>query len=67
MRENNWAGFGHIYLKRCDKESKEGDKIDVEVYSKLVELDERLGGQPVQVRVKEGREPAHFLAIFGGL
>ena len=31
-----------------------------------VELDERLGGQPVQVRVVEGKEPAHFLAMFGG-
>ena len=29
-------------------------------------MDERLGGQPVQVRVVEGREPAHFMAIFGG-
>ena len=33
---------------------------------RTVELDERLGGQPVQVRVVEGREPAHFMAIFGG-
>ena len=33
---------------------------------RTVELDERLGGQPVQVRVVEGKEPAHFMAIFGG-
>jgi len=33
---------------------------------RTVELDERLGGQPVQVRVVEGKEPAHFLAMFGG-
>ena len=33
---------------------------------RTVELDERLGGQPVQVRVVEGKEPPHFLAIFGG-
>jgi len=30
------------------------------------ELDERLKGLPVQVRVVEGKEPAHFLAMFGG-
>ena len=34
--------------------------------TRTVELDERLGGQPVQVRVVEGKEPAHFMAIFGG-
>ena len=34
--------------------------------SRTVELDDRLGGQPVQVRVVEGKEPAHFMAIFGG-
>lgn len=33
---------------------------------KAVELDERLGGGPVQVRVVQGKEPPHFLAIFGG-
>ena len=33
---------------------------------RAVELDDRLGGQPVQVRVVEGKEPAHFLAMFGG-
>ena len=31
-----------------------------------MELDERLGGGPVQVRVVQGKEPPHFLAIFGG-
>ena len=34
--------------------------------ARTVELDDRLGGQPVQVRVVEGKEPAHFMAIFGG-
>jgi len=33
---------------------------------RTTELDDRLGGFPVQVRVVEGKEPAHFLAIFGG-
>ena len=39
----NWVGFAHVYLNRCNKESKSDDEIDKEVYSKLVELDTRLG------------------------
>ena len=35
-----YIGFAHLYLKRCDKES---DEIDKEAYTKLVELDTRLG------------------------
>ena len=33
---------------------------------KAVELDDRLGGLPIQVRVVEGKEPNHFLAMFQG-
>lgn len=33
---------------------------------KTVELDDKLGGLPVQVRVVQGKEPPHFLAMFGG-
>ena len=33
---------------------------------KTVEIDDRLGGAPVQVRVVQGKEPPHFLAIFQG-
>lgn len=31
-----------------------------------VQLDNKLGGRAVQVRVVQGKEPDHFLAIFGG-
>jgi hypothetical protein len=31
-----------------------------------VELDSELGGAAVQVRVVQGKEPAHFLTIFSG-
>ncbi|XP_063792030.1 gelsolin isoform X2 [Pseudophryne corroboree] len=30
------------------------------------QLDEELGGGPVQVRVVQGKEPAHLLSLFGG-
>ena len=33
---------------------------------RTIELDDRLGGNPVQVRVVQGKEPNHFLAMFGG-
>ena len=33
---------------------------------RTIELDDRLGGLPVQVRVVQGKEPQHFLAMFGG-
>ncbi|KAG7164926.1 Villin-1-like 2, partial [Homarus americanus] len=33
---------------------------------KTVELDDRLQGRAVQVRVVQGKEPPHFMAIFGG-
>ena len=38
-----WVGFAALFLNRCNKESKSDDEIDKEVYSKLVELDTRLG------------------------
>ncbi|XP_067943268.1 advillin-like isoform X3 [Watersipora subatra] len=31
-----------------------------------VQLDDKMGGSPVQVRVVQGKEPPHFMAIFGG-
>ncbi|CAG0906116.1 unnamed protein product [Darwinula stevensoni] len=33
---------------------------------KAVEVDDKLGGKAVQVRVVQGKEPPHFMAIFGG-
>jgi len=43
LREANYVGFANVYLWRCNKKSKSNDEIDKEVYSKLVELDKRLG------------------------
>lgn len=36
------------------------------VAMRTVEKDTALGGAAVQVRVIQGKEPAHFLAMFGG-
>ncbi|XP_033728883.1 villin-1-like isoform X2 [Pecten maximus] len=33
---------------------------------KAVELDDKLGGSAVQIRVVQGREPPHFMAMFDG-
>ncbi|MCV4939514.1 hypothetical protein OFC17_32535, partial [Escherichia coli] len=30
------------------------------------QLDEELGGTPVQSRVVQGKEPAHLMSLFGG-
>ena len=43
LREKNWVGFANVYLNRCDKESKEGYMIDIELFNRLVELDRKLG------------------------
>ena len=33
---------------------------------KAVELDNKMNGRAVQIRVTQGKEPRHFMAIFGG-
>ena len=43
LRKAGWVGFAHLYLRRCNYESKTDDVIDIQVYTKLVELDSRLG------------------------
>ena len=43
FRKMNYLGFADLYLQRCDKRSHPNNVIDKELYSKLVELDTRLG------------------------
>ena len=43
VRTKNWVGFADFYLDRCNKESDASVKADIVVYTKLVELDSRLG------------------------
>ena len=33
---------------------------------KAMEMDDALGGSPIQVRVVQGCEPRHFIKMFGG-
>ena len=43
LRKKNLVGFANLYLWQCNKESKKDDQIDIQVYTKLVQLDSRLG------------------------
>ena len=43
LRKAGPYGFAHEYLIRCNTEAKSDDEIDVEVYTKLVQLDSKLG------------------------
>ena len=42
-RKAGLYGFAHAYLHQCDKKSKTGDEIDIQVYTKLVKLDSKIG------------------------
>ena len=43
MQKTDFVGFASEYLWRCEKESKSDEEIDIQVYTKLVKLDSRLG------------------------
>ena len=43
VRKLNYVGWADYYLQKCHKKSKSDYEIDIKVYSKLVELDIRLG------------------------
>ena len=43
LKKANYIGFAHFYLSRCKNESNSDNQIDKELYSKLVQLDKRLG------------------------
>ena len=45
VKKAKYDGFGHFYYQRY-KKSKPEDEIDKEVYTKLVNLDTRLGTSP---------------------
>ena len=43
LRKYNWVGFAEVYLDRFNTESKSNDEINIEVYTKLLQLDVKLG------------------------
>jgi villin 1/advillin len=54
---------GHIIYFWQGKDSSVDEKGASALLSK--ELDDEMGGDPVQVRVPSGKEPAHFLSMWG--
>uniref|UniRef100_UPI00358EE5F5 scinderin-like n=1 Tax=Myxine glutinosa TaxID=7769 RepID=UPI00358EE5F5 len=52
-----------IYFWQGQKASK--DEVTSSAFH-AVQLDDELGGSPVQVRVCQGYEPTHLMSIFGG-
>ena len=45
--DKDFIGFASKYLERFDEESKSDREIDREIYSKLVQLDSRLGTKAI--------------------
>ena len=43
LEETDWVTFAEVYLDRCREESQSENLADVQVYTKLVGLDFRLG------------------------
>ena len=43
LRNEKWVGFAELYLNQCNKDSEIENIADTQVYSKLVELDSRIG------------------------
>ena len=43
LRKKGFVGFAQLLLQRYYVESKTDDEIDIQVYTKLVKLDSRLG------------------------
>ena len=43
LKKGGAVGFADAYLDGCKAESKSDDEIDVQVYTKLVQLDSNLG------------------------
>ena len=43
FQQTDWIGFAHFYLQRCSTNIESDDETDIEVYTRLVQLDSRLG------------------------
>ncbi|XP_051923855.1 gelsolin-like isoform X2 [Hippocampus zosterae] len=73
-----WGGDSYVILYRYRHKERDGSIIYIwqgaessqdELAASAIlalQLDEELGGGAVQVRVVQGKEPAHFMSMFGG-
>ena len=43
LRELNYIGYAHYYLRECWNESELKNKADVPIYKKLLKIDAKLG------------------------
>ena len=43
LYHDEYVGFADAYLRLCEEKLKSDNEIDVQAYSKLVELDSKLG------------------------
>ena len=43
LKTHGIVGFAEIYLQQCTKKSEADNEIDIQVYTKLVELDSKIG------------------------
>ncbi|XP_061624984.1 gelsolin-like [Phyllopteryx taeniolatus] len=73
-----WGGDSYIILYQYRHKDRDGSVIYVWQGARssqeelaasailAIQLDEELGGEAVQVRVVQGKEPAHLMSLFGG-
>ena len=48
LKKKGWIGFAEFYLHLCIKESQSDDQIDIQAYTKLVDLDAKLGTKALE-------------------
>ena len=52
LKEKGFSGFAELYLQRCEEKSKSDHEIDVRAFTKLLELDSRLGMTACEILVR---------------
>lgn len=64
LLQNNFA-VGKMELLLLQGRHATQDEVAASAFQ-AVTLDQKYGGEPVQVRVRMGKEPRHFMAVFKG-
>ena len=57
-------GTSYFYYDLKGNESSQDEKASSAINA--VKLDDEVGGKAIQVRVVQGKEPRHFIKMFGG-